>query len=453
MRNVLLTMAVLALAGARIHATPPAKLGLPNSPGMEVNVPSPQPRSFPISPAPVDSFPQGELPVIEIAAPSLAPPLGAAPGARGEVAPVRMTPGYPASFPPPTNISGKLPPGAQFISGALPAGGLPPGAMLPGSLPPAGFPYDKTAPGLGVIRSPLNAAPGLDSIQQVHGTGPCGPIDKCLGRKEYSENPLTENLSVFFGLDGAHEPIDLGINARMGYRLHINWGLPLVEDWKLGLHLGAGYNHGNNAVRVLRSVEASSDIHQNFFTIGVFQRRESGVNWELAWDYRNDNYYENFSTSQWRGLLSYYVSERNEIGFWGTYRDRIDRGNLGPVWFNVKPINQVNLFWRHTWDMQIATGFWAGIAEEHGRLLAVAPGESAVQHPFVFGADMFVPLSDSLAIFGEAQFITPNDTGTVIATLGIAWYPGGRPASQGRSPFAPLLPTANNASFSLDAQQ
>lgn len=440
MRTRLLAVAVMIWAHGTAPADPPAALGLPlgsgdispsEPPGLTL-APSPLP---PLTTAPpvMEVFAAPRSGLLPVAAPLpagsavLRPTLGT-PGMMpsvGDPLPARPYTGYPSSFPapstyPPAGMTGRggvLPPGAEVISSTAPAREV------------------RTTGGM-------------------HGTGPCGPIREGLGQPcpEFRENPFGENLSVFFGMDGAKEPIDLGINARFGYRFHINWGLPLVEDWNLGLHLGFGYNQANNAVRVLRVIGASRDIQQTFFSAGIFHRSEMGLNWEVAWDYRADEYFESINTSQWRGLLSVNLNDRNEVGFWGTYRDRIDRAHLGALWFNVKPVNQVNLFWRHTWDMQIVTGMWAGIAEEHGRLLALLPGESAVQHPFVFGADVFVPLSDQLAIWGEAQFITPNDSGTVIATLGVAWYPWGRTTSQPRGAFAPLLPTASNASFTLDAQ-
>ena len=42
-----------------------------------------------------------------------------------------------------------------------------------------------------------------------------------------------------------------------------------------------------------------------------------------------------------------------------------------------------------------------------------------------------------VAIFGEANFITPNDTGTVTATFGLAINLGGRAVEASRDRFAP----------------
>ena len=72
-----------------------------------------------------------------------------------------------------------------------------------------------------------------------------------------------------------------------------------------------------------------------------------------------------------------------------------------------------------------------------------------VNHPLVFGADFYVPLNDWVFLFGEANFITPNDSGTVTATLGVAITWGGA-RNVARNRFAPLLPVANNPSFAVN---
>lgn len=400
MRSPALTLLTLVLAQSALRADPPARLGLPlggDAPPPALGAPRSTPSLLP------DAVP---------------PPLGS-PGAA-------MQPGYPLSFP------------------GLPGAGGPSGTKTPPRSLPAGALIAPDAPGPGGERPGLAPPP--------YATGPCGPINDAIRPRELSRDPFAENLSFFFGLDGAHEPLDLGLNARFGYRAHLHWGLPLVEDWNLGLHLGLGYNFGYNAVRVLSPITGSNADHQTFFTVGVFQRDKLAFNWELAWDFRNDDYYEQFSTSQWRGLVSRTLGTE-EVGVWGTLRDRTDRGHVGATWFNVRSINQINLFWKHTWDNQIVTGLHLGMADEHGRFSLINTREGAIQHPFLFGADLFVPLSDRLALFGEATFLTPNDTGTVIATLGLAWYPAGRPADQPRGLFSPLLPTANNASMPLDVQR
>lgn len=47
----------------------------------------------------------------------------------------------------------------------------------------------------------------------------------------------------------------------------------------------------------------------------------------------------------------------------------------------------------------------------------------AKDEQILFGADISAPLSDSLAIDGETDWIMPTATETIDAFLGIQWYP------------------------------
>lgn len=266
-------------------------------------------------------------------------------------------------------------------------------------------------------------------------------------------NPLFENLSIQLALDGSKEPVDLGVNANFGFRVAFNWGIPIDEDLGIGLQLGTALNYSRTATRIFRQLDGPTDRLQSFTTLGLFRRSESGWDYGFVYDFRFDDSFDHIDASQWRVHLSKHVDDFNEIGVFGSWRDRIDRTTVAGQPLFIRPINQVALFWRHLWENDIVTRAWVGMAEEHGRFSLLKPGERSIDHPFTFGADFHVPLSNSLALFGEAHFITPNDTGTVTATLGIAWYPGGGARTTTRSRFAPLLPLANNPFFALDAQQ
>jgi hypothetical protein len=262
-----------------------------------------------------------------------------------------------------------------------------------------------------------------------------------------------DDLSLFLGLDGSKGPEDLGINANFGFRAAMNWGYPLWEDYGLGVQAGTALNYARTAVRVLRSIDGTRDRLQSFSTVGLFQRTSFGLNWGVVYDFLAEDYYQNIDLSQIRGQIGYNVSGSDEVGFWGALHTSEDAGAVADQSFTLKPINEVNLFWRHTWSTEAVTRLWVGLAEEHGRFVFVAPGNSPVHHPVVFGADLYVPLNEHFALFGEANFITPNDTGTVTATMGFVFYPGGGARQASRSRFAPLLPLANNPSFAVDLQQ
>ena len=262
-----------------------------------------------------------------------------------------------------------------------------------------------------------------------------------------------DDLSLFGGPDGAKEPEDLGVNAHFGYRFAVNWGLPLWQEIGLGLQAGTAINRSENAVRVFNVLGGPRERTQSFTTLGLFQRCDSGLKWGAVYDFRHDDYFGSLGFGQVRGQVGYAFTAADEVGAWGTLRTNGDRILEGGNLLDLRPIDQVNFFWRHVWEGQQLTRVWAGVAQSHGRFLLVAPNEGPVRNPVTFGADLLLPLSDHVAIYGEAQFITPNDTGVVTAVFGIAFYPGGGARRAATNAFAPLLPLAGNPTFSVDARQ
>lgn len=261
---------------------------------------------------------------------------------------------------------------------------------------------------------------------------------------------IFDGLSGFIGLDGSKQPQDLGVNANMGGRAAFNWGIPIVEEWGLGVQVGAAYNFADNAVQVLHRLNVSDRRDQLYNTLGIFQRTDWGLNWSVAHDYLWESYYDNFQLGQWRARGGYQVTAADELGAWGTLVDFGDSGSVMGLPVRVRPINQVNAFWRHVWPSSAWTTLWIGGAQEHGRFVLVLPDQPAVRNAFVYGADLQIPLNDYFAIYGEANFITPASSGTVDAYLGFALYPGGGARNALQKRFAPLLQTASNTSFSVD---
>jgi hypothetical protein len=105
------------------------------------------------------------------------------------------------------------------------------------------------------------------------------------------------------------------------------------------------------------------------------------------------------------------------------------------------------MFWRHTWEAGGETTVWLGIADRHGQANIALGDRAETGHVILFGADFQVPLNDHLALFGEANFVSPADTGTVDAYLGFAYYPGGGAQGWRKRAWSPVLPVASSPSF------
>ncbi len=258
------------------------------------------------------------------------------------------------------------------------------------------------------------------------------------------------NFSVFFGLEGSKQPQDFGVNAHFGGRSAVNWGLPLSRQYGLGLQLGTAINATSNAVQVVERVEGSTGRTQSFTTVGVFQRTRRGLVWGGGYDFLYQDYYDDFFLGQWRGSLGYDFTERDQVGVQASLRDRDDDGFFGAAPVTLRPITMGSVYYRHLFATGARLGGWIGVADEHSEANAALGDLQAKDNPFLFGADVYVPLNNYLALFGESNFIMPSDTGTVDAYLGIEIFPWGG-AKRGRSGrFAPVLPVANSTSFAVD---
>ena len=283
-------------------------------------------------------------------------------------------------------------------------------------------------------------------------TATASPAPAPSGNPMWSSNSdnIFDGLSGFIGLDGSKQPQDLGVNANMGGRTAFNWGIPIVKEWGLGVQVGMAYDFADNAVQVLNRLHVSDRRDQLYNTLGIFQRTDWGLNWSIAHDYLWESYYDNFQLGQWRARAGYQVTENDEFGAWGTVADFGDSGTVAGTPVRLRPINQVNAFWRHVWSSSAWTTIWIGGAQEHGRFVLVLPDTPAVRNAFVYGADLQMPLNDHLAIYGEANFITPASSGTVDAYLGFVFYPGGGARKALQKRYAPLLQTASNSTFAVD---
>lgn len=260
---------------------------------------------------------------------------------------------------------------------------------------------------------------------------------------------LLENLSLFGGLEGSKQPQDFGVNANFGGRFHVNMGLPVLPQHGLGIQIGTALNYTDNAVQVFERVDGTTDRFQQFTTIGLFQRTACGLSWGLGYDFLFQDYYDDFSLGQARGDIGYRINRCHEIGAWFAFSGKDDSGFFATIPLSLDPITQGSLYWRVNWQNDAQTTVWLGVAEGHGEVNVALGDLEPVGERVVFGSDVFVPLSPKLALYGQANFLTPADSGTVDAFLGIAYFPGGSHGARERQ-FAPRLSVANSTTFAND---
>ncbi len=265
---------------------------------------------------------------------------------------------------------------------------------------------------------------------------------------------ILDEITFLFAIDGSKQPQDFGVNANLGGQSGVNWGIPILDEYGIGAQVGTGITASANAVRVFELLGESTGRTQSFTTLGLFQRRDSGFSWGYVHDFLYEKSYDSFHLGQWRIRGSYLLSKNNELGVTSMLHSYGARGVFGNnTSVTLTPIDQGSVYFRHFWETGAQTTAWIGIADKHGENNAVTGPSPGKKYPFLFGADLMMPLTTSFAIYGETNLIMPSDTGTVDAFLGVQWFPGALAFKARRGRYSPLLPLASATSFAVDLGQ
>jgi hypothetical protein len=259
-----------------------------------------------------------------------------------------------------------------------------------------------------------------------------------------------ENLNFFIGLDGSKSPQDLGINANMGVRFSVNWGLPVSRKDNLGAQIGVAANLSDAAVHVLDQVEGTSRRMQTYVTAGVFQRTLNKITWAAGFDLLMQDYYDTNILGQLRGQIGYALSDTHEMGAWMTKGVLGEDAQVGATNVRLEPISQINGFSSHVWPSNARTTIWVGLAAGHDNVVLTVSDEDRKDWVLVYGAELHMPLSDRFAVTGAANFLTPTATGTVDAFLGVVFYPGRTVMKRTPPPFSPVMTVGNSPMFPVN---
>ncbi len=262
---------------------------------------------------------------------------------------------------------------------------------------------------------------------------------------------IWDELTVLLALDGSKQPQDFGVNANLGGTASFNLALPLSRELGIGAQVGTGITASANAVRVYELLGESTGRVQNFTSVGLFQRLDNGWSYGFTHDFMYQNSFDRFRLGQWRLRATYDVSPTNQLGVTAMLRSFSDDGVFGgnvPV--TLRTIDQIQVHWRHYWETGAQTSCWIGVAGRHSEDNAVTGFSPPKDSSFLFGADVLMPLTDTLALYGETNLIMPADTGTVDAFLGVQWSPRRHTSLARRGKYHALLPLAAPTSFAVD---
>ena len=257
-------------------------------------------------------------------------------------------------------------------------------------------------------------------------------------------------FDFFSGIEGSKQPQDFGVNANLGLRGQVNFSTPIAPNYGVGLQLGTAVVGSGNAVQVFELLGESEERWQSFSTVGIFQRLPGGFSWGFAYDYLYQDSFDDFNLGQWRIRASQLVGDSMELGVTVNLSDRSDTGLFNSNLVQLEPIDQFHVFVRKYWPNQIYTTVWLGISDGHSEENAVTGSLPSKNDTILFGADLYVPLTNRVAIYGETNLIFPADTGAVDAMLGLEFSPFGRAITKTTHPFRALLPVAGSPTFTTN---
>lgn len=256
---------------------------------------------------------------------------------------------------------------------------------------------------------------------------------------------LVDHMSVYVGVEGFKGQPDMAANANFGFHEGLNFSG--IADGCLGI----GYQAGVTAVQSSLSghqaefTEHTRQRNQVFYTLGLFQRApQGGLQWALAYDGLQDNYYSNFSLGQLRTEISIAKPCWGECGFLGAFHvksDRVEFENTPGVFtmHGVEPHDYFTAFARKYYGNGGHGRFYAGATNTGNALL---------------GADCYIPINDSWAVNNTFAYMIPKHGPGTLARHDESWnlsislvYTCGRKARNAQAQYAPMLNVADNGTL------
>jgi hypothetical protein len=256
--------------------------------------------------------------------------------------------------------------------------------------------------------------------------------------------PKWQELTIFGGVHGFKGPYDQARDSgNFGFHEGFNLGFKVPYST-------AGYQIGYQAVHSQLNGDADTNIAdphtQHFFTVGLFERAQNGVQWGIAWDMLRDERFGAVDFHQLRGELSMIERGCHEIGLAAAMHlndHEVFPADDDDPTVLFQPSDQYLLFYR---------------------LHGPRGGEGRVYGGFnddddgIIGADMMVPLSDRWSLFTGFTYLIPAEHAGQDGASQEAWNIGTalvwhwdcRARTSHSSCYRPLFNVADNGYLIID---
>ncbi len=253
--------------------------------------------------------------------------------------------------------------------------------------------------------------------------------------------PCVADVQVHLGVQGYKGPAALVDRGSFGFHQAVSLGGPIraLRFWDIGYQIGFRATQSD----LSGTPDSGAGREQFFFTAGLFHPAVHGWQWGVVWDYFRDDIVvadDEVELGQVRTEVSYLYRPTSDVGFLGMFGTRDDTINgFNQVW---EVNDQVLGFHRWYFEGGAQARLWAGFSGS----------EDAI-----FGGDASVPLTDSLALNTNFNYLIPDlDAGRAASAaetwnvaVSMVWHFGGR--ARGNK-YRPLLEVADNGSFFSNIQ-
>jgi hypothetical protein len=330
----------------------------------------------------------------------------------------------------------------------------------------AGEVQDNTEP---IVRSTNDA--GTAEIQDQP-TGPTTSIDSTgtcptISAASDCDSERMIGIEGIFGFDSFKGVSDLQTNFGAVTGLNGAFPLPGFQKAGFGWQLGATYGGYDFDGRLVNNTRRSQQ--QAFVTTGLFRKASNdrrisfGVVYDMmindGWGYDALEPPPNFG--QLRAQVEVMINEVNSVGIYGCTRQLSHRyyyvdPQFGTIYLTDRPMEQLNFFWHHKFESGADSRIWFGLPEQ-----CRIQGNGSLSD-WIIGANVEVPFSNHLALYGNAQYVHPSASAGALASIesmwnvgaGIVWYIGNSAKSERLNGhcWTPYMPVANNSTFLVDEE-
>lgn len=302
--------------------------------------------------------------------------------------------------------------------------------------------------------------------EQCGSCATCGSDPCCCCEMGCDECPPWAIVGLF-GVDAFKGISDYNGPSNFGVVTGLNIGVPIpgLRDygfgWQIGLTYGAYDLDGRAPEANLVGIQSTAHTQQQtFVTTGFFRKAQCGqrLSFGMVYDWMYNCEWGVFGNNptlgQWRGQVEYAMNACNGVGVWAAQRDRSSIQEMGRYTVSDRALSQVNMFWHHKFCSGADSWVWMGLPD-HGRY----SGDKSFAD-WMVGFNVQVPLSDRLALYGNASYLHPSAAAGADAAIeqgwdagmGLVWYVGGYARSNAINGkcWTPYLQVANNSTFLVE---